>query len=522
MTMNRLSKYLVDIRHGRLTESEDEIQLMKDLATQYSSGVEQLESLGTSNGIVEKDSTKPGQDEEKHGEYVVSNPPNIHRYPTLLPFFTCFPSSSSYYHIKHIPNCLAQLLTGATGALGAHILHLLRSRAKISRITCLVRAASPLAAHERVSKSLIARGKPGLPPFSDSKSTLRQDSASPSATVICSPASLSDRDLALHPSIYTHLTHTTTLIIHAAWAVNFTARLRSFEKDHVAGLSHLLNLAHSSSRNRQSPRFLFLSSTASVTNTPATDHPIPERISTTPTDASPLGYSRSKWVAESICASYSNRVTSPSPQSNPKAPKANIAILRIGQLTSDTEHGIWNISEAWPLMLSTAPALHALPDLGDQALDWLPVDTAAKAVLEVAESMKDVATDDGGVENADTTSPQIFHILNPSSSPTWSDLLAAIKDASPVLDLDVLPPREWLQRLERFEGDLPAKKLVGVWEKAFAGERGGGQVVFGVERAKEVSMVMREVGPLDEMFLERMWRWVEGLAAGCGGKVEGE
>ncbi|KAI4243708.1 MAG: hypothetical protein L6R40_003321 [Gallowayella cf. fulva] len=482
--IKRLSKYLVDIRHGRLTESEDEIQLMKDLATQYSSGVEQLESLGTSNGIVEKDSTKPGQDEEKHGEYV--------------------------------------LLTGATGALGAHILHLLRSRAKISRITCLVRAASPLAAHERVSKSLIARGKPGLPPFSDSKSTLRQDSASPSATVICSPASLSDRDLALHPSIYTHLTHTTTLIIHAAWAVNFTARLRSFEKDHVAGLSHLLNLAHSSSRNRQSPRFLFLSSTASVTNTPATDHPIPERISTTPTDASPLGYSRSKWVAESICASYSNRVTSPSPQSNPKAPKANIAILRIGQLTSDTEHGIWNISEAWPLMLSTAPALHALPDLGDQALDWLPVDTAAKAVLEVAESMKDVATDDGGVENADTTSPQIFHILNPSSSPTWSDLLAAIKDASPVLDLDVLPPREWLQRLERFEGDLPAKKLVGVWEKAFAGERGGGQVVFGVERAKEVSMVMREVGPLDEMFLERMWRWVEGLAAGCGGKVEGE
>ncbi|KAL8926702.1 MAG: hypothetical protein Q9208_002776 [Pyrenodesmia sp. 3 TL-2023] len=485
--IKRLSKYLLDIRQGRMTNVEDEIQLMNDLVDRYSDFSRRPNCSDAPNGGRSRNTPELTSQRQVHGEHV--------------------------------------LLTGATGALGAHILHLLRSSSTTSKISCLVRAASDLAAHERVSKSLAARGKPGLPPF--------LASFSPSTTsqipkITCLPTTLSHPSLGLDAQTYTTLATTTTLVIHAAWAVNFTARLRSFERDHIAGLSHLLSfsLACSSSSssspsatttNPNPPRILFLSSTASTTSSPHS--PIPETPSPSPTDASPLGYSRSKWVAERICSNFHSQTQSPTfpfPSPSTSTPP-RIAILRIGQLTSDTATGIWNMSEAWPLMLSTAPALGALPDLGALPLDWLPVDRAAEAVLEVAGSL---TTDENHKHKEEKGEIPVFHILNPHRTPTWTHLLHAIRAASPALCIEILPPRKWLAKLEAYEGDhLAAKKLVGLWREGFAGDddgRGKGGPVFEVQRAKEASAVMRDLKPLDEAMLGRMWGWVEGQVGGKG------
>ncbi|KAL8913686.1 MAG: hypothetical protein Q9171_001536 [Xanthocarpia ochracea] len=524
----RLSGYLTDLRRGRATESEDEIQLMKDLVTQHSRSSVPPDSSKQLNGIAEASKVDHGGTDEPRGEHIASSSLVLRSFLNHV--------------IRKIVLMYQQLLTGATGALGAHILHLLRSISSVSHITCLVRASSPFAAHERVSKSVTARAKPGLPPFSQTPPTTGPSSEaqfiSPAAkpTVTCLPCTLSDPTLGIPSEIYAHLASSITVIIHAAWAVNFTARLRSFEKDHIAGLSHLLRLSNAVPKRAEPIRFLFLSSTASVTNTPATNYPIPERVSSNPEEASPLGYSRSKWVAENICNAFHSRASSTSSQnqdtnnSNDEDNEShtniksnhfpNLAILRIGQLTSDTLAGIWNMSEAWPLMLSTAPILHALPNLQTQALDWLPVDIAAQAVLQTAESMK---THNGGRRGAGCP---VFHILNPCTTPTWSDLLKCIRKESPSLDLEVLAPREWLRRLDEFEGELPAKKLVGLWKGASVEGNDDGEesprISFDVTRSKEVSATMRDVGPLDEGFLGRMWRWVEMQTARDDvGKFEG-
>ncbi|KAI4136432.1 MAG: hypothetical protein L6R39_007789, partial [Caloplaca ligustica] len=235
--IQKLSKYLQDLLQGRVTQAEDEIQLMKDLVSRYSVFPQPQDLFESSNGYSRGNTAASTPHGEVNGEHI--------------------------------------LLTGATGALGAHILHLLRSSPTTSQITCLVRAASPFAAHERVSKSLVARGKSGLPSFSplDSSnphSTLPAAKEKSAPRITCLPTTLSDPFLGLDKETYINLTTTTTCIIHAAWAVNFTARLRSFEKDHIAGLSHLLQLTLASSscsstsnNNRPPPRFLFLSSTAS-------------------------------------------------------------------------------------------------------------------------------------------------------------------------------------------------------------------------------------------------------------------
>ncbi|KAL9601196.1 MAG: hypothetical protein Q9219_002696 [cf. Caloplaca sp. 3 TL-2023] len=493
--IERLSKYLLDLRRGRSTQAEDEIKLMKTLVNHYSNiaNAPPISEADDNEGILLSD--KPKQD---GGEHV--------------------------------------LLTGATGALGAHILHLLRSSSTTSQITCLVRAASPLAAHERVSKSLIARGKQELPPFSDlqeslshsSASTLNSTSEANPTRIICLPTTFSHPALGLDRQRYIHLARTTTLIIHAAWAVNFTARLRSFEKDHIAGLSYLLSfsLAYHPQHPRQHRlRFLFLSSTASVTSSPnCHTNPIPELPSQNPQDASPLGYSRSKWVAEQICKNFHDHLAAKGASTASNNPK--IAVLRIGQLCGDTQNGIWNMSEAYPLMLSTAPALHALPDLGGMGLDWMPVDRAAKAVVDVAGGLV--------VEGDVGSGVRVLHILNPHTTPTWDDLITVIKDLDPSYGLRILPPSEWLRRLEGWEGDLPAKKLVGLWREAFSrgendggedggkdkGKKEGGDAKFEVSRAKAVSAVMQDLKPLDREVLGKMWRWVR---AECGdGRRSGE
>lgn len=351
------------------------------------------------------------------------------------------------------------------------------------------------------------------------------------------PCTLSSPTLGLDPTTYLYLAQKMTLIIHAAWAVNFTARLRSFVKDHIGGLKNLLDFtlsphflspeAQEDGQQQQQrrikegkkKRFLFLSSTASVTSTPPHKQPIAERISENPTDASPLGYSRSKWVAENICARFHAHISSPSPSSS--SAQVDMAVLRIGQLTADTCSGIWNMSEAYPLILSTAPVLRALPDLRDTACDWLPVDVAAGAVLEIANAPSSFPTTTTNSSSAITPSPSlgikndapVFHILNPHTSPHWRDLLRSIQQSSPDLSITILPPRKWLAMLERCEKDIPAKRLVGLWRDAFssssADRDGDGEAGFLLQRTREVSKTMRQVRALDEGVLNRMWGWVE-------------
>ena len=86
-------------------------------------------------------------------------------------------------------------------------------------------------------------------------------------------------------------------------------------------------------RSTLPPHSLSCSSTASILGH-HTKSPIPESISHDPRSASPLGYSRSKWVAEAICE-----------QAYLRTPlRGNIAVLRIGQFCGNTENGIWKLS----------------------------------------------------------------------------------------------------------------------------------------------------------------------------------
>jgi thioester reductase-like protein len=432
-TIRRLTEYVLRKRHGESdTNQEDEEQLMLDLVKQYGSFQPDTNT-----------SPSRGQSEEKGAGDII-------------------------------------VLTGATGALGAHIVDLLQNSKKVDTIYCLVRGADEHAAKERVSKALQQRGLADL-----------SSSNTNSHKVKVVQAQLSEPHLGLSDELYDRLAKEVTLIIHVAWTVNFRLKLRSFDKDNIAGVRNLQDLALAVPRTNP-PRFTYCSSTASIMNsTPDASGRLPELIQPDPSSASPLGYSRSKWVAEHICVEAHNRTKL----------RGRIAVVRVGQLAGDSGTGVWNTKEAWPMMLSTARLIKCLPDLGDEPLDWLPVDIAAKAFLEIA----------GKGEAGGSDDMPVYHVLNPHQEPTWHQMLQWLKKKEA---FEIVDPKEWIKRLEGCEGsEHSAMKLLGLWKEAYGNGGGDGEAkqrqVFSMEHTKKRIAALRDVRPLDEEYVDRMWEWIQ-------------
>ncbi|MCJ1286771.1 hypothetical protein MMC26_006117 [Xylographa opegraphella] len=437
-TIKRLSQYLINLRNGKMVIEDDEILLMNQLVEEY----------GTFSGVVSREVPRP----------VALSEGNVSSKGEVV------------------------ILTGATGALGAHILEQLRTDESVRKIVCLVRAANPEAAYARINKSLVFRKKEPL--------------QTPDSKVVCFIAKLGAPHLGLSEDDYASLQSEATIIIHAAWAVNFSMRLRSFVKDHISGLRNLLDLGISS-QCHVSPRFIFCSSTASVLG-PILEYPIPEAISHNPNGASHLGYSRSKWVAEAICerAYAQTRM------------KGRLKVIRIGQLCGDTAKGVWNITEAWPLMLSTVDVTGSLPNVENEKLDWLPVDIAAQAVLQIAH----------GTKSGEISEIPVYHLINENQTPLWTEMLKWLKTLH-ARPFDIVPPAKWVRQLEDLGADHanhPAKKLLGLWSKAYCTDESKedsgartSEVRFTTDRTRNAVPAMRAVAPIDQQHFAKMWKWIE-------------
>jgi len=409
----------------------------------------------------------------RHGESQRSEEDEDQLMLDLVDQFGSFESSSS-------PNAAllageprdVVVLTGATGALGACILGLLQETGV--HIYCLVRGSDEQAAKERVRQALEQRGLANLD----------------CARVQVVPALLSEERLGLSNEVYDYLAKEVTSIIHVAWTVNFRLKLRSFVKDNIAGVRNLLDLALKN-RRAQPPRFTYCSSTAAILNGPLDDAAgqLPEKILSSPSVASSLGYSRSKWVAEQICLQAHEKTRL----------RGRIAVVRVGQLAGESKHGIWNTKEAWPMLLSTARLIHCLPDLGDEPLDWLPVDIAAQAFVQATQAT-------GGARGE----LPVYHVLNPHRQPTWREMLQWLQKKEA---FETVSPQEWVGRLARAsQTKHSALKLLGLWQASY-GQEGGEAAAprprFSQQKTMERVPVLREVKALDEEYVGRVWDWVQ-------------
>lgn len=199
-------------------------------------------------------------------------------------------------------------------------------------LVCLVRAANNETARQRVLTGL--------------ESHYVNLSEQQLSRLTCLAAKLPEANLGLSATTYREIAHQIDLIIHAAWPVHFSVGLQSFIP-HLQGLHNLIDLARSSEAD-----FYFCSSTSAVLA--GLSKTIEEKIYTDPNDAVAIGYARSKFVAESICDAAA-RVGG----------NSRVGVLRLGQLSGDTAHGIWKTDEGWPQLFASANFIGCLPSLDE-------------------------------------------------------------------------------------------------------------------------------------------------------------
>jgi thioester reductase-like protein len=417
---------------------------------------------------------------------------------------------STYEHDIKIPTTTYEpdkrhsvVLTGATGLLGAHLLDVLLQSPGIRKVFCLVRAKDAQDATERVVQSLKSREL--APP-----NVTNGDRAS----LVCLPSALSDNKLGLTEANWKRLADETSLIIHSAWPVNFALKLSSFESQ-LAGLRNLLRLRDATTGS--AARLLFVSSIAAVSAAKSDGRPVPETLSSIPADASSLGYSRSKWVAERMCTldQIDNSRSEPDDATDSEGQISPISIVRVGQLCGNSQ-GVWNRTEAYPLMLSSARITGCIPQL-NEPLSWLPADQAAQSIIEIASATPEIR---GSTQSRSST--PIYHVLNHHQTPTWTETMSQIikQNASisadknlrgPWADVEIVPPSEWLRRLEQAleTKDHPARSLLSLWQGAYATPQKTSGPIFGNESAQAVSETLRNVRPLDGDDVMKMWRWID-------------
>ncbi|KAJ8495115.1 hypothetical protein ONZ45_g12996 [Pleurotus djamor] len=326
------------------------------------------------------------------------------------------------------------LLTGSTGALGAHLLHTILEAHSVT-IYVLYRDQPNTNIRERQMQSLRAQG---LPESSADSACITYLKFEPDAPMM----GLANDTLKQLRSTVTHAIHCDT----KAWKSDFVEDLSYFHPLLRSTLSLLQLLCDTDLVT--TPAFIFISTTGvcqfAVSETPIAEEAItPDMIESLPfpkrSDAS--GYLQSKWIAEELVRQYG------------QSHKIRTCILRVGQL-SGSHVGTWDSSHWFPSMVKSTQFLKCLP-IGIDDVSWLPVQIAAKAILEIAMSPAE----------------GVMHVIHPLPA-QWSSLITDIAD---VLDVPLVSYTDWFRRLEEethatTSNRIPAMPLLSFFADAFTNE----------------------------------------------------
>ncbi|KAJ5629105.1 acetyl-CoA synthetase-like protein [Penicillium lividum] len=358
------------------------------------------------------------------------------------------------------------VLTGATGSLGAHIAAQLARSDNIRTVYCLVRASSAFSARQRVAQSLHERAVS----FDLSPAAMRK--------LVPLPADLANSTrFGLDETTYDQLLNSTTAVMHCAWAVNFNWSLESFEDSCIAGARNLLDFCLSTKSPRPAS-MSFCSSVSTVAQTPG--NWVPEELPESLSYAQGMGYAQSKLVTEHIInrAAHQTGMTA--------------RVLRVGQIIADTSHGIWNATEAIPMIFRTAETIKALPQL-DEILSWTPVDVIASSIIDIT-----FAPD----------AAEVINVTNPILNHWTRDLLPLLEQAG--LEFEQLSKREWINRLRGSDQDPnsnPPIKLFEFFASKYDNDRSGRVLLYDTKKAQAVAPALRSAGGLDASFVSEFIRY---------------
>ncbi|TGJ87546.1 hypothetical protein E0Z10_g1201 [Xylaria hypoxylon] len=377
-------------------------------------------------------------------------------------------------------------LIGPRGSLGPNIVRELLDESRVGEIYCL------------------NRGNDGKERMRSAFRDLNLPHSVDDERLLFMPIDLGKPHLGLSSAHLEKLLSRVNVIIHNAWRVDFSWSLDLFEEHYLQSVREIINL---SSLSPLRPRVAFVSSVSSVQEWAAvfSDSPVDEMPLESYEVSSPLGYGQSKHVAERTLAMASAVCGTP------------VTILRLGQVAGPTDSsrlgGKWSTDEWIPSLAAISKVLQLIPD-NIPPIDWVPVDLASRAIVELALAGCDI-------EDICNERPplKVFNVVNPKLS-QWSAFVGAMQrrltvDGAETRGCVQVPLSEWVDALIRADpSTMPdavarsSTKILPFFQLLVETAARGIALhpKFDTRNAVESSETMQGMGKVDE---ELIYRWLE-------------
>jgi len=313
------------------------------------------------------------------------------------------------------------LLTGATGFLGAFLLHELL-RTTDGRVYCVVRAEDEAAGLRRLEHAAARFGLPAPDP----------------ARVCAVPADLRDIGAACATYRNGELAARVRHVFHCAARVVFTEPYRVLRQDNVVPMVDLLNWM----RPHGIRDLSFISSLVATGPVVGGNGRILERRDQ-PLDPTLDAYGIGKWVCERLLE-------------RADADGMRVRVFRPGLIMAASDTGACNDKDLIWLTLASGLAVGAHPT-DERVHPVAPVDVVARAVVELALSAGSVGRAYHLVDERSVSLRSMFELLGQAGLPTrplpypqWQKLVAdeARRRGSPVLSATALLELEGDERAE--------------------------------------------------------------------------
>ncbi|OQE39131.1 hypothetical protein PENCOP_c007G04755 [Penicillium coprophilum] len=321
-------------------------------------------------------------------------------------------------------------ITGATGFLGAYLLHRLLSLPSVKKVACLARSQGNVTANDRIQKAL-------------EKYDLWDGRLEIAQKIIALDGDLTDATLGLGDDKFSWLSNWASVIFHNGARVNWCEPYEALYEPNVVGTRNVIRLT--TLGRRKAIHYISSVGTWNVTGLVNKtkrvfeDGPLTPHLESLRYD---MGYSQTKWVADEMVQRARDR-------------GLPATIYRPGFVIGDSSRGYGNADDFFARLIMGSIQSGQFPHLPHQRLEYVTVEFVCSAILHIASKTECLG--------------QSYHLVPPDVAQSLS-----IEETCSLLNqagypVKQVPYQEWLEGIQKYLGS-PLEPLLPMLQEPVLGD----------------------------------------------------